>query len=178
MPRRPVHRASSLRPRGLNAVAICMALVVAAGAAGSQTVATPVTELAVSAPVLAEPAPQPSPDFSSTATTPLDYRRDAAEHLYRTYPTRIYKGRLPPLIASVAVFEVHIDSLGEFVTSRWVRAPWHRPDIMADIERIAKQAAPYPAPIHMPGVVYTDVWLYDKSGLFQLATLTEGQRGK
>ena len=30
----------------------------------------------------------------------------------------------------------------------------------------------------MAGVVYTDVWLYDQTGLFQLATLTEGQRSK
>ena len=130
-------------------------------------------------PALVAPAPVVVlPDFRSDATTPKAYRRDAAEHIYRTYPTRIYKGRLPPLIASVAVFELHIDSLGEVVKVNWVRGPWHRPDIMADIEQLARGAAPYPAPVAMAGVVYTDVWLYDQTGLFQLATLTEGQRSK
>ena len=49
---------------------------------------------------------------------------------------------------------------------------------MVDIEDMVRAAAPYPAPVRMPGVIYTDVWLYDKSGLFQLDTLTEGQRSK
>ena len=106
------------------------------------------------------------------------HRRDAAEHIYRTYPTRIYKGRLPPLIASVAVVDLHINSVGEVVKVEWVRAPRHLPQIMTDIEQLARGAAPYPAPVAMAGVIYTEVWLYDKTGLFQLATLTEGQRGK
>ena len=120
----------------------------------------------------------PLPEFRSKAQTPRAYRRDAAEHIYRTYPTRIYKGRLPPLIASVAVVDLHIDSMGEVVKIEWVRAPRHLPQIMTDIEQLARGAAPYPAPVAMPGVIYTEVWLYDKTGLFQLVTLTEGQRGK
>ena len=127
-------------------------------------------------PPVEEPAPLP--EFRSDAPTPLAYRRDAAEHIYRTYPTRIYKGRLPPLIASVAVVDLHINSLGEVIKVEWIRAPRHLPQIMTDIEQLARGAAPYPAPVAMPGVIYTEVWLYDKTGLFQLATLTEGQRGK
>jgi protein TonB len=127
-------------------------------------------------PPVEEPAPLP--EFRSEAPTPRAYRRDAAEHIYRTYPTRIYKGRLPPLIASVAVVDLHINSLGEVVKIEWVRAPRHLPQIMTDIEQLARGAAPYPAPVAMSGVIYTEVWLYDKTGLFQLATLTEGQRGK
>jgi len=46
---------------------------------------------------------------------------------------------------------------------------------VAEIERIARAAAPYPAPQRMGRVTYTDVWLWDKSGHFQLDTLTEGQ---
>ena len=127
-------------------------------------------------PPVEEPAPLP--EFRSAAPTPFAYRRDAAEHIYRTYPTRIYKGRLPPLIASVAVVDLHINSVGEVVKVEWVRAPRHLPQIMTDIEQLARGAAPYPAPVAMAGVIYTEVWLYDKTGLFQLATLTEGQRGK
>jgi hypothetical protein len=49
---------------------------------------------------------------------------------------------------------------------------------MADIERIVRAAAPFPAPARMGRVTWTDVWLWDKSGRFQLDTLTEGQRGR
>ena len=46
---------------------------------------------------------------------------------------------------------------------------------MAEIERMVKAAAPYPVPRHLSQVTYTDVWLWHKSGKFQLDTLTEGQ---
>ncbi len=36
-------------------------------------------------------------------------------------------------------------------------------------------AAPYPTPSRLGKVTYTDTWLWDKSGNFQLDTLTEGQ---
>jgi hypothetical protein len=41
---------------------------------------------------------------------------------------------------------------------------------------MVRAAAPFPVPVHMGGVIYTDVWLWDKSGRFQLDTLTEGQQ--
>jgi len=57
----------------------------------------------------------------------------------------------------------------------WKRAPTHAPEVMAEIEKTVRAAAPYPAPTRMGKVVYTDVWLWHKSGRFQLDTLTEGQ---
>ena len=42
-------------------------------------------------------------------------------------------------------------------------------------ERTVRAAAPFPAPTRMGKVTYTDTWLWDKSGHFQLDTLTEGQ---
>jgi len=39
-----------------------------------------------------------------------------------------------------------------------------------------KKASPFPAPEKMGAVRYTEIWLVDKSGRFQLDTLTEGQR--
>ena len=46
---------------------------------------------------------------------------------------------------------------------------------MAEILRTVRAAAPYPAPVRMGRVTYTDTWLWEKSGRFQLDTLTEGQ---
>jgi hypothetical protein len=46
---------------------------------------------------------------------------------------------------------------------------------MHEIERMVRAAQPFPAPQRMGTVVYTDTWLWHKSGRFQLDTLTEGQ---
>ncbi len=112
---------------------------------------------------------------SSQARTPKDYRRDAAQHLYARQPEKIYKGRLPPMLYAVGVLNVDIDRRGQVQAVNWMRAPKHAPEVMAEIEKMVRAAAPYPAPQHMAKVTYTDVWLWHKSGKFQLDTLTEGQ---
>jgi hypothetical protein len=111
----------------------------------------------------------------SQAVTPRDYRRDAAGHLYARNSGRIFTGKLPPLLYAVGVLQVDIDRMGHVTDIRWMRAPSHAPEVMADIERSVRAAAPYPAPVRMGRVTYTDTWLWHKSGRFQLDTLTEGQ---
>jgi len=127
----------------------------------------------VPAPVVI--APRPAPSFVSQAATPRDYRRDAASHLYGKNQSRIYHGRMPPLLYAVGVLQVEVDGRGHVTSTSWMRAPRHAPEVMAEIERTVRQAEPYPAPVRMGRVTYTDTWLWHKSGLFQLDTLTEGQ---
>lgn len=109
------------------------------------------------------------------ARTALEYRLDAATHLYKLNSDRIYKGRLPPLLYAIGVLDVELDRQGAVRSLQWKRAPRHAPEVMAEIEHTVRQAAPYPVPARMGKVVYTDVWLWHKSGHFQLDTLTEGQ---
>jgi hypothetical protein len=104
-----------------------------------------------------------------------EYRKDAAGHLYGMHAHRIYKGRMPPLLEAVGVLNVDIDQKGSVKAVNWMRAPKHVPHVMAEIERMVKASAPYPVPKLMSQVTYTDVWLWHKSGKFQLDTLTEGQ---
>ena len=116
-----------------------------------------------------------SPERASQAITPRAYRRDAASYLYTLNSGRIYKGKLPPLLYAVGVLDVTVDRLGCVQATCWARAPQHAPEVMAEIVRTVYQASPLPAPVHMGGVVYTDTWLWHKSGKFQLDTLCEGQ---
>ncbi len=111
----------------------------------------------------------------SAAATPRAYRQDAATHLYGLNAARIFKGRLPPLLYAVGVLQVDIDARGRVLGTSWLRAPRHAPEVMAEIERTVRAAGPFPAPTRMGKVSYTDTWLWDKSGRFQLDTLTEGQ---
>jgi hypothetical protein len=73
------------------------------------------------------------------------------------------------------VVQVDVDALGRVLAVNWMRAPRHAPEVMAEIERLVRQAAPFPAPAKLGFVTYTDTWLWHKSGQFQLDTLTEGQ---
>lgn len=138
------------------------------------------------APVPAAPPPaatqstvpvpaQPPMTSISGATTPRDYRRDAANHLYSQNAHRIFKGKMPPLLYAIGVLQVEVDGRGRVTGINWMRAPNHAPEVVAEIERTVRLAAPFPAPARMGRVTYTDTWLWHSSGLFQLDTLTEGQ---
>ncbi len=79
------------------------------------------------------------------------------------------------MLYAVGVLNVDIDRAGQVQALQWMRAPRHAPEVMAEIEKMVRAAAPYPAPQHLGKVTYTDVWLWHRSGRFQLDTLTEGQ---
>jgi protein TonB len=112
---------------------------------------------------------------TSNAKDPRAYRADAAQHIYAMNSARIWKGRMPPLLYAIGVLQVEVDGKGNVRNLSWMRAPKHAPEVIAEIERTVRAAAPYPAPARMGKVVYTDTWLWHKSGRFQLDTLTEGQ---
>ncbi len=112
---------------------------------------------------------------TSAAANPRAYRQDAATHLYGLNQARIYKGKLPPLLYAIGTLQVDIDRNGQVTRLSWMRAPRHAPEVIAEIERTVRAAAPYPVPERMGRVTYTDTWLWHKSGRFQLDTLTEGQ---
>lgn len=125
-------------------------------------------------PPAARETTQPGPAASS-ASNAKDYRQDAARHVYSQQKNRVFQGRLPPMLYAVGVLNVDIDRQGRIRALQWTRAPKHAPEVMAEIERMVHAAAPFPAPTRLGQVTYTDVWLWDQSGRFQLDTLTEGQ---
>jgi hypothetical protein len=103
------------------------------------------------------------------------YRIDGARHLYAKYADRIYKGKLPPLIHAIVVAEIDLDAAGNVRGVQMVRVPSHAPDVVVRVREMIRQASPLPAPARLGGTKYLDIWLVDKSGRFQLDTLTEGQ---
>lgn len=136
----------------------------------------PAPSAAAPAPAVIGPIPAAQGSArSSPATTPRAYRQDGASHLYGLNSDRIFKGRMPPLLYAIGVMNVEIDRVGRVTRLDWMRAPRHAPEVMAEIERTIMAASPFPAPTRLGKVVYTDTWLWHKSGKFQLDTLTEGQ---
>jgi periplasmic protein TonB len=154
-------------------VAVAVAALLAACGAPK-----PAPQEAAPPPVVAAPkaAPQETYSHASLAASAKAYRKDAASHIYALNSSRIYKGRMPPLLYAVGVLQVDIDQRGQVQNVSWMRAPRHAPEVMAEIEKMVRAGAPYPAPAKLGGhVTYTDTWLWHKSGRFQLDTLTEGQ---
>jgi hypothetical protein len=124
------------------------------------------------------PAPlNAGPPRESAAEIEREYRIDAARHVYAAYPMRVYRGKVPPLIYSVMMVETEIDATGKVVDVTLVRKP-AADEVVPWVMAMIKRASPFPPPARMPGgtVKFMDIWLVDKSGLFQLDTLTEGQR--
>jgi protein TonB len=113
---------------------------------------------------------------SSLATDAKAYRKDGARHIYATYSDQIYKGKLPPLVHAIVVVETELDAGGHVRSVNMVRVPTHAPDVTERVREMIRKASPLPAPTRMGGTRYFEVWLVDKSGRFQLDTLTEGQR--
>lgn len=114
----------------------------------------------------------------SDAVDAKAYRRDGAQHIYAAYADRIYHGKLPPLIHAVVVVETELDAQGRVVDVNFLRVPSHAPEVAIAVRDMIRQVSPLPAPARLGGIKYTEIWLVDKSGRFQLDTLTEGQMGE
>lgn len=156
------------------------AALVAACRSGPEPTPTPEPEsrspAAPETPAVKGPVPAAAGSArASAAATPKAYRQDGATHLYGLNSERIFKGKLPPQLYAIGVLEVDIDRTGKVNRLNWLRAPRHAPEVIKEIERTVRAAAPFPAPTRLGKVTYTETWLWDKSGKFQLDTLTEGQ---
>lgn len=123
---------------------------------------------------LPAPVSKVSPQTSATRV----YRKEGAGHVYARYPDRIYKGKLPPLVYAVAVVETHLDARGNVQKVTFMRAPTQAPEVSLEIVQLIKKSSPLPSPGGVGAHTYVDTWLWDKSGKFQLDTLTEGQRDR
>lgn len=112
----------------------------------------------------------------SDADNDRNYRRDGARHIYASYPSHIHKGKLPPLMYAVAITETEIDENGNVVNAVMVREPAAAKEVGPWVLEMIRRAGPFPKPSRLGHVKYMDIWLVDKTGKFQLDTLTEGQR--
>jgi protein TonB len=157
---------------------IALGFMIGAGLAGCA--APPAPAPRATAPVARAPAPQPAvrPTANpkvSHATNERAYRADGARAIYDAYPDSIYKGKLPPLLHAIVVAEIDVDANGNVRGVNMLRVPSHAPDVTARVRELIRRASPLPAPVRLGPVRYVDTWLVDKSGRFQLDTLTEGQ---
>ena len=107
----------------------------------------------------AKPTPQPR-------SAPLDSQA----------PTdKVYYGKLPPLVYAIAVTETEVDAQGAVLNVRIKRAPAGAKHVGPWVVDLIRRAAPLPPPVRMGRVRFIEIWLVDRSGRFQVDSLTEGQ---
>jgi periplasmic protein TonB len=103
------------------------------------------------------------------------YRVIGAQHLYKAYQQRIYKGRMPPLLYAITITETEIDEQGNVLSAEVMREPAAAKEVGPWVVSLIKAASPFPKPGHAGRTRYRDIWLVHNSYKFQLDTLTEGQ---
>lgn len=162
-----------LRPAGPRAP-LSAALTTLALMAGLGSLPTAHAQFAQVPTPLTEGATPPA----SQAQDVEAYRKEAARHLYSAFRTRIHKGKLPPMMYAVMITEADIDAAGQVTGVRVVRPPAAATEVAPWVVSLIRRAAPYPAPAGLSGgtATWREIWLVDKTGLFQVDALTEGQR--
>ena len=133
-----------------------------------------------STPALAQfnsvPTPLQKVAMASEAQNEQDYRRDAARRVYESFPTHIHKGKLPPLMYAIAITETDVDADGRVTDVRLTREPAAAKEVGPWIVAMLRRIGQFPAPTNLVKATYKEIWLVDKTGKFQVDTLTEGQR--
>ncbi len=134
-------------------------------------VATPIETL--------KPAPPPAPVGPMARLAPLDpaleaWKRSAAEKIHATNQAQLFQGKPHHLLRAVIVVEVTVDPDGKVVRSRVLRSP-----AIKSLDDMAlaslRKAAPLPPPpkslIRRGNLVYSETWLVQNDGKFQVRTL-------
>ncbi|SIQ22428.1 hypothetical protein SAMN05421778_102111 [Sphaerotilus natans] len=138
--------------------------------------------IGIALPALAQfdtalPARAPRPALATMATTEAAYRIDGARHLYLNHPERIHDGLLPPFLHAIAGVRTTIDAHGRVSRIEITREPAVAREVLPWIEHLIRAAEPYPRPpAGLDTVRWDEIWLIDRSGRFQLHTLSEGQQ--
>ena len=123
-------------------------------------------------------APQPLKSATlqpSDAPNEKTYRVVAARHIYAAYPAQILKGKVPALVHAIVVTETEVDASGRVLGVRIVRQPASAREVTPWVVAMIRRASPLPPPARIGRIKFVEVWLVDKSGQFQVHSLTEGQ---
>jgi hypothetical protein len=80
---------------------------------------------------------------------------------------------------AVMITDTELDADGTVRSVTVVRPPAAAKEVTPWVMALIRGASPFPAPSRIgegTGIVWREIWLVDKSGRFQVDSLTEGQR--
>jgi len=116
--------------------------------------------------------PESAPD--SRAWTLDTYKQEVARWIARTSAEHLYEGAPPPLLKSIVVLNISVNSEGQLARVTVLRSNGFRA-----LEQRALQSVKAAVPLPKPGLVvsrrgvaeFTETWLFRDDGRFQLRSL-------
>lgn len=118
------------------------------------------------------------PPRESKARTIDGYKRDAARRVYFRNTPYLFDGAPPPVLKSVVVLSIRIDSRGVPIHVTVMRSNGFR-DLEQRAIKSVHDAAPLPIPhvaiVKRGSVEYVETWLFRNDGRFQIRSLAEAQ---
>jgi len=116
----------------------------------------------------------PPPPLKSSASTVDGYKRDVAMEIHRANPQHLFEGVPPPVLKSIIVLSITVDSKGQPT-----RIEVFRSNGYTELDELAMQSVRRTAPLPYPNGVltnagtlqFTESWLFRDDGRFQIRTL-------
>ena len=136
--------------------------------------AAPPAEVTASRPALVTPTVRLAPRDPA-----LDqWKRAAAERIHTINRAQTFEGRPHHLLKAVIVVEVAVDRSGQLMRSKVLRSPG-----IKSLDQVAlaslKAASPFPPPpsalVAKGPLVFSETWLFQNDGRFQVRTLALAQ---
>jgi len=122
--------------------------------------------------------PEAEPPRESKARSIDGYKRDAARRLYFRNSPSLFDGAPPPVLKSVVVLSIKVDSNGVPIRVTVVRSNGIR-DLEQRAIKSVHDAAPLPVPhvaiVERGSVEYVETWLFRDDGRFQIRSLAKAQ---
>ena len=85
-------------------------------------------------------------------------------------------GKVPAPVHAVRVTETVVDAQGKVLDVQVLRPPAEADEVTPWVAELIRQAAPLPPlPLNLRSARDVEVWLVDRSGRFQVDSLTERQ---
>lgn len=169
-------RAAWLAVSGLLAACNGTAPPSSAPVAPAPAVTAPPAAPVPSAPATAAKSPAAAPTVRLAPSDPAleSWKRVVAERIHAANRAQIFEGRPHHLLQAVIVVEATVDRSGQLVSSRIKRSPGIK---ALDQKALAslKAASPLPAPptalLVRGNLVFSETWLVQNDGRFQVRTL-------
>lgn len=168
-----------MQTRHRSALLVVMSALGACSAPGPAPVVPPPAVAVAPATAPAAAARPPAAAPGTVRLAPRDpaleaWKRSAAERIHAANRAQLFEGRPHHLLQAVIVVEATVDRSGQVVSSRVTRSPGIK---SLDQKALAslKSASPLPAPpttlLVRGNLVFSETWLVQNDGRFQVRTL-------
>ncbi len=159
---------------------------------GLMACTAPAPQPVVSQPVAVAPsaaqAEAATPAAAARSTGPVrlaprdpaleSWKRSAAERIHATNSKQLFTGRPHHLLQAVIVVEAAVDRTGNVTQSRIMRSPGIKAldqVALASLKTASPLPAPPPALVAKGNLVFSETWLFQNDGRFQVRTLAMAQ---